>query len=159
MKIGVLSDTHLQRVTRDFRGFYDQYLSDMDVILHAGDFVCPEIVEFLSRNTFHGVQGNMDPVEVKALLPPKKVIELGPYRLGLVHGWGPSEGLEDRIRSEFRKVDAIVYGHSHKAANHRKEGVLLFNPGSAGGFISPGVSSIGILELADTINGEIVNIT
>jgi len=133
-------------------------LSDKDVILHAGDIVSTEIVDFLSRKEFHGVHGNMDPPEVKELLPSKKVIELGPYRLGLIHGWGPSAGLGDRIWSEFQRVDVIVYGHSHHAANHIREGVLLFNPGTATGFSSSGIHTIGVLELDDTIRGEIISL-
>ena len=158
MKIGVLSDTHLRRVTREFEEIHDKYLSDKDVILHAGDFVSTEIVGFLSKKDFHGVHGNMDTSEVKELLPGKKVIELGPYRLGLIHGWGSSSGLEDRIWPEFEGVDAIIYGHSHHATNHMRDGVLLFNPGTATGFSFSGIHSIGVLELDDTIHGEIITL-
>ncbi len=158
IKVGVLSDTHLHRVTRDIRDICDQYFSDVDSILHAGDFVSVEIVEFLSRRGFHGVHGNMDPIEVKKTLPGKKVIELGPYKVGLIHGWGSSEGLEERILSGFRHMDVIVYGHSHVAANLIKDEVLLFNPGTATGFSSSKVRSIGILELDDTIHAEIIDI-
>ncbi len=158
MKIGVLSDTHLHRLTRDFRDIIDQFLWDVDLILHVGDFVSAEIVEFLSRKNFHGVHGNMDPIEVKEILPEKKVVQLGPYRLGLIHGDGPSRGLEERIQSEFQNVDAIVYGHSHRAANYVKDGMLLFNPGTATGFSYSKDHSLGILEVAETIRGEIIPI-
>lgn len=154
--IGVLSDTHLHDVTKELREIYDNYLSEKDIILHAGDIVSPEIVGFLSRKTFHGVHGNMDPPQVRELLPRKKVLELGPYRLGLIHGWGPSAGLEDRICSEFHDVDVIVYGHSHHPQNMIREGVLLFNPGTATGFSSSSRHSIGMLELSDAIEGEII---
>lgn len=158
IKIGVLSDTHLNKVTREFRRIYDKYLADKDMILHAGDHVSKDVVDFLSRKDFHGVHGNMDPVEIKESLPAKKIIELGPYRLGMTHGWGPSVGLEGRIRPEFRDVDIIVYGHSHHAVNHIKDGVLIFNPGTATGFSSNGMHTIGVLELGDTINGEIIRV-
>lgn len=156
MTIGVISDTHLGRVTREFEQIYDRYLSDKDLILHAGDITSTVIVDFLSRKDFHGVYGNMDPYDVRDMLPDKKVIELGPYRLGLIHGGGPATGLEERVWSEFQNVDVIVYGHSHKAVNHIREGVLVFNPGTATGFSSSGIHSIGILELDDTIHGEII---
>jgi putative phosphoesterase len=158
MKIGVLSDTHLHRLTEEFRDIFDQFLSDVDLIFHAGDFVSAEIVEFLSRENFHGVHGNMDPIEVKEMLPEKKVIQLGPYRLGLIHGWGSSKGLEERIQSEFQKMDVIVYGHSHRAVNYVRDGVLLFNPGTATGFTFSEDHSLGVLELSDTIRGEIIPI-
>jgi len=64
--------------------------------------------------------------------------------------------LEDRIAEEFSGVDAIVYGHSHQAVNHLKNGVLYFNPGTATGYSSSGLHSIGLLELGDTIAGRII---
>ena len=158
LKIGVISDTHLGRVTKDLKGIYERYLSDKDLVLHAGDVISTDIIDYLNRGNFHGVYGNMDPFEVRELLPAKKIIELGRFRLGLIHGWGASAGLEDRIRSEFRDVDVIIYGHSHHAANHRKKGVLFFNPGTASGYTSSGIHSIGALELNDTIHGEIIRL-
>ena len=98
----------------------------------------------------------MDPFEVRTRLPEKTVVEAGPYRIGLIHGWGPSAGLEDRIANEFNNVDAVVYGHSHIAVNHLRNGVLYFNPGTATGYASSGIHSIGILELGDTITGHII---
>ena len=158
LRIGVLSDTHLHQVTGQFRDIYERYLSDMDMVLHTGDMVCTEMIDYLSRGLFHGVHGNMDPPEVRDLLPRKKIIEAGPYRLGLIHGWGSSSGLEDRIWREFQGVDVIVYGHSHESANHLREGVLLFNPGTASGFSSSGNHTIGRLLLGDTIRGEIITL-
>ena len=156
MKIGVLSDTHLRGVTSEFREIYDIYLADMDLILHAGDIVSPEVVNFLNKNALHCVHGNMDPPELKEMLPRKKVLKLGAYRLGITHGWGTSEGIEDRIRPEFSNVDIIVYGHSHRAVNHVKDGVLFFNPGTATGFSSAGAHSIGVLDLDDSIQADII---
>jgi len=155
-KIGVISDTHLRRVTGEIKAIYEHYLADKDLILHAGDIVSMEIVDFLGSKDFLGVHGNMDPPEVRELLPRKRVIEVGSCRVGLIHGGGPSSGLEDRVWGEFQRVDAIVYGHSHRAANHLREGVLFFNPGTATGFSHANVHSIGILEIDDAIRGEII---
>ncbi|MFH0845624.1 MAG: metallophosphoesterase family protein [Pseudomonadota bacterium] len=158
-RIGVLSDTHLHGVTDDLLAIYTQYLSNVDIILHAGDFVSSEIVAFFQRRKdFHGVSGNMDPIEVKRMLPEKKIVDVGPFKLGLIHGSGPAEGLEERIRSEFQNIDIIVYGHSHRAANHTEKGVLLFNPGAAIGYSMPPLRSIGLLEIQDSIAGKIIPI-
>ncbi len=156
--IAVLSDTHLSNVTGEFEKIHEQYLSDKDYILHAGDFVSIRVVKFLEGANFHGVQGNMDPVEVRAALPVKKVIKVGSFRLGLIHGWGSPKGLEERLLPEFQGVDAIIYGHSHRPANHLREGVLLFNPGTAGGHILSSNRTMGILRIGDDIRGEIINI-
>lgn len=156
VKIAVISDTHLQRVSRNFRKIFNRYLADKDVILHAGDIVSEEVVDFLKGKEVHAVRGNMDPFELQRRLPEKTILNFGPYRVGLIHGWGPSAGIEDRIGSEFQDVDVIVYGHSHVAANHVKQGVLYFNPGTATGYASSGIHSLGILELGDEIIGRIV---
>ncbi len=156
MKIGVLSDTHLYQVNRDFLDIYNTYLSDADMIVHAGDVVSPNIVEFLERKEFHGVHGNMDPMPLKGMLPEKKIIQAGQHRLGIIHGWGAAMDLEERIIPLFRGVDVIIYGHSHIPVNHVREGILLFNPGTATGYSKNGLNSIGILELTETIKGRII---
>jgi len=158
VKIGVLSDTHLRRVTKAFKGIYGRFLSDVDVILHAGDFVSEEIVAYLQNKPFHGVHGNMDPIEVKRQLPEKRIIEFGSYRLGLIHGSGPKGDLDVRVAAEFQNVDVIVFVHSHRPENRQRNGVCLFNPGTAAGYTSSGFNSIGILTLDDTIHGEILRI-
>jgi len=158
VKIGVLSDTHLHGITKNFMDIYDKYLKNMDIILHAGDFVTTEVVDFLNSENFHGVHGNMDPFDVREMLPPKRVIELGSYRIGLMHGWGSSQGLEERIRPEFQNPDVIVYGHSHRPANHIRDGVLFFNPGTTIGYSSHGIHTIGVLNVGDEVYGEIINI-
>ena len=135
-----------------------EHLSVVDLVLHAGDVVSPDVIQFLKRRNFQGVHGNMDPPEVKSLLPEKTVVEIGSYRVGLIHGWGPGDGLEDRIRERFHGVDIIVYGHSHEAANHVKNGILFFNPGTATGYSLSGSHSIGVLELEDTIEAEIIRL-
>jgi putative phosphoesterase len=156
MKIGVISDTHLYQVTREFENIYNAYLSDADMIFHAGDVVSPNILNFFKKHTFHGVQGNMDPLEVKAMLPEQKIVEVGRHRIGLIHGWGAAAGLEERIMPLFQNVDVIIYGHSHTAANHEKNGVLLFNPGTATGYSKNSFNSIGMLEISETIKGQII---
>jgi putative phosphoesterase len=158
MRVGILSDTHLTRVTKELEDIYDTYLSQVDVILHAGDFVSEDIVGFLSRKDFHGVCGNMDPMELKQRLPAKKVIEMGTFRLGLIHGWGYSGDLEERIRGEFNQIDAIVYGHSHRPVNHIRDNVLFFNPGTALGYSSSRGHSLGVLEVEDKIRGEFIQL-
>ena len=158
LKIGILSDTHLKRLTDRLEDIYKKYLSDMDIVIHAGDYVSVEVVEFLNRDSFHGVHGNMDSDEIKQILPDKKVIEAGSHRVGIIHGWGSKDGLEEKIRNEFRDVDIIVYGHSHSAANHVKDGILFFNPGVAIGYSMSGPHTIGILEIDDAVKGKIVDI-
>lgn len=158
IKIGVLSDTHLNSVSDELKRIKAQYLADVDYILHAGDIVCVDVVAFLDDGNFFSVHGNMDPYGLRELLPEKRVLDFGPFRLGLIHGWGAKAGIEDRIAREFKGVDAIVYGHSHVPANHVKDGILFFNPGTAIGYSSSGLHTIGILEIDNEITGRIISI-
>lgn len=158
MKIGVISDTHLHEVNSELADIYKHYLSDVDMIVHAGDLVTLEIVDFLSQKPLHVVQGNMDTMDIKERYPKKKIIEVDGFRLGLIHGWGSPFGIEKRIRSEFSDIHAIIYGHSHRPANHINKGITYFNPGTATGFRITGPNSIGILDIAETIKGTIITL-
>jgi len=158
MKIGVLSDTHLHRLSREMRQLLEHHFSQAEVLFHVGDYTSSVVLDFLRSKTFHGVYGNMDPLNLRAVLPEKKIVEIAGFRFGLIHGWGSPEGLEERVMAQFNNVDVIVYGHSHKPVNHIVQGVLLFNPGTAGGYSSSGVHSIGILECGDTVKGEVIEL-
>lgn len=154
--IGVISDTHLRRVTKEFKDIFQEHLSDKDLIVHSGDIVSNEMVDFLGKRKFCGVHGNMDANEVKARLPEKRTIEIGSFKIGIIHGWGGVRDLEERIFPEFQQVDVIIYGHTHIAANHKKQGVLFFNPGAAMGFSRGDGNSIGILNIDKKINSQII---
>ena len=158
IRIGVLSDTHLQRVSKTFEEILDRYLSDVDVFFHVGDFTSPDLVEYLEERRFYGVCGNMDPPDIKDRLPEKRIVELGPFRFGLVHGWGPSDGLEERVIESFPNVDVVVYGHSHRAVSSFRDGVLVFNPGTACGHSASNFHSVGILEFEEEVRGRILQV-
>jgi len=58
---------------------------------------------------------------------------------------------------EFEDVDCIVYGHSHYPANHIRQGVLFFNPGTAFDRRHNVSKTVGILEVGEeAITGRIV---
>lgn len=159
MKIGVLSDTHLTRVTPGFKQVVKTYFNDVDLILHAGDMVGLPLYEFLQSLAVEAVQGNMDEGNLKAILPPQKTLTVGGFKIGLIHGWGSAQGLEGRILPEFDQINCLVYGHSHNPANHWSDGVLFFNPGSASGIGFFGKPTIGFIHINDSgIKGEILEI-
>ncbi len=108
---------------------------------------------------FLAVAGNMDSPAVREAFPGKRVFPAGRFRIGLVHGWGPPDGIEERLALAFRDdpVDCLVYGHTHRPANHLRNGVLFFNPGSAGGGFTAR-RTVGILEITDRIAGSIIEL-
>jgi uncharacterized protein len=142
-RVAVLSDTHLLTVTVHFKELWDKFFLDADIVLHAGDVVCDDLVHFMSRKVFHGVHGNMDSPRVRELLPSHKVIEIEGVLVGLTHGRGAPEGLEERLRQDFDLVDLIVYGHSHIPVDHVRYGVRFFNPGTATGPVRNGLLEFG----------------
>ncbi len=153
VRIGVLSDTHLQKPNRELsRLVTDGPFSEVDIIFHAGDIVRMEVLDALAPLEVIAVRGNMDDDGVTANLPEKRVIQVEGFSIGLVHGWGSRAGLEERVRTAFTGVDAICYGHSHAASNHVVAGVLLFNPGS---FYT---QTVGILTVDGSIRGEIIRL-
>ena len=159
MKIGVLSDTHLTRVTPELKRLLEKHFKDVDLILHAGDMVELPVYEFLKSYKVEAVQGNMDTGNLKAVLPVKKTFTFGRFQIGLIHGWGPAGGLEEKLRPEFSGIHCLVYGHSHKPANHWSDGILFFNPGSASGIGFFGKPTIGFIHIDDLeIKGEILEI-
>ena len=159
MKIGVLSDTHLTRVSPTMKQLVKTYLNDVDLILHAGDMVGLPLYEFLQSQAVEAVQGNMDERNLKAILPSKKTLTLDGVKIGLIHGWGAAQGLEGRLVPEFDGIDCLVYGHSHIPANHRPGGILFFNPGSASGIGFFGKPTLGFLHIRNAeIRGEILEL-
>jgi len=150
MKIAIISDTHLTRVTDEFRSYTKRVFGDADVLVHAGDMTSGVVYDYLSNWDIRAVRGNMDEAELRASLPEKRVEEIAGVRIGIIHGWGSPHGLEDAVLGEFTGVDVIIFGHTHSPLNIKKGGVHLFNPGSyRGGHSRRGTA--GIAEIGDEI--------
>ena len=151
MRIGVVSDTHVT----SFAEVPDRILvalAEVDLIIHAGDFVTKDVFDGLKRlGEVKAVWGNMDSNELKRILPEKELLLIEEKRIGITHGSGGPYGIEDRVSRMFKDVDVIIYGHSHQAKNEIKEGILFFNPGGAR-------NSFGILTVGKEVKGEIVNL-
>ena len=151
MKIGVVSDTH----ATSFADVPDRILialAEVDLIIHAGDFVARDVLDGLKRlGEIKAVWGNMDSDELKRILPEKELLLIEGKRIGVTHGSGSPYGIEDRVSRMFEDVDVIVYGHSHQSQNAVKKGILFFNPGQAR-------NSFGILTVGEQIRGEIINL-
>lgn len=130
LTVGILSDTHLARLTPEFEDRVAVCFQGASVILHAGDLTEPAILKAFAGREVHAVHGNMCSRASQGLLPTKKTICLGPYTIGLIHRVGDSYDFEERLLDEFEPVDCIVYGHTHRPVCHQSGGVLFINPGS-----------------------------
>ena len=164
LRVGVLSDTHIPHAARRMPSALLRGLAGVDMILHAGDLMCMAVIEKLSEiaRTI-AVYGNMDPPEVRAELPPRRVVKAGGRRIGLVHGSGAPMGLADRAEAAFtgadgEKVDIVVFGHSHGPCENWRGDVLRFNPGSPTDRQFTRCRSYGILTLGETIESAIIRL-
>ena len=160
MRIGVISDTHISDSAKSLPLKLLKQLQGVDLILHAGDMVIMDVLEELSRIArVEAVYGNMDTYAVRKSLPPKRIIEVGKFKLGLVHGSGPPEGVMRFVMGEFDEVDAIVFGHSHIPVSELHRRVLLFNPGSPTDKVFAPYNSFGFLDISeDGITGRLIQI-
>ena len=160
MKIGVVSDTHIPRNAFELPEVLLKGLSDCDLILHAGDMVELFVAEQLGAIApFKGVAGNMDDVVVRDNFPAKQIIKVDNVTIGLIHGFGRPKEIIQTIKKEFPSdIDIIVFGHTHMAINEVVGKTLFFNPGSPTDKIFAKFNSYGILNITDTIKGEIIKI-
>jgi uncharacterized protein len=106
-------------------------LGEADAILHAGDFVSLAVYEQLGELApIEGVAGNMDEAELRAVLPPRRVVELQGFRVGMVHDAGPAVGRAERLVEAFPGCAAVVYGHTHVPEARQLGETWILNPGS-----------------------------
>jgi hypothetical protein len=153
-KVGVIADTHLGQATKELVELLQGPFHDVEAILHAGDVTEMAVLDAFSGKEIVAVCGNMDSANVRMQLPAKRVWRIGPFKIGLIHGWGGRQGIEERIRGEFDGVDGIVYGHTHTPTQMKQNGVFFFNPGSFAGIFGIGKKSVGVLELGESISGH-----
>jgi putative phosphoesterase len=76
-----------------------------------------------------------------------------------VHILGDSNTREKIARQEFPNVRVVIYGHSHIPWNEERNGLLLFNPGSATDRRRQERCSVGLLHVDDearSVSGEII---
>ena len=102
----------------------------------------------------------MDEPALKDKLPLREVIKIGKYVICLTHGRGSPFNLTEQVHNEFlkEKPSIIVFGHSHKPLNMRKDDILFFNPGSPTDKIFSDTNSYGIITIGDSLEAKIVKV-
>ncbi|HTY45593.1 MAG TPA: YfcE family phosphodiesterase [Patescibacteria group bacterium] len=162
VKIGVISDTHIPFSARQIPQKVIDDFKTVDMVMVAGDLAEMSVLKQLKSACprVHAVWGNMDGPEVRAHLPEKEVITVGSHKIGLMHGYGHPDGLLAVMRAAFKDdgVDMIIFGHSHKPYNEKKDGILYFNPGSPTDTAFAPYNSYGMVEINDAINARIVKL-
>jgi uncharacterized protein len=123
MFIGMISDTHgllRPEAVAALRG--------ADRIIHAGDIGDPAILDRLSELApVTAVRGNVDREAWAKNIPETNVLEVDGVSIYVLH---TLENLD--LKPGAAGFAAVIYGHSHVPKQEMKDGVLYFNPGSAG---------------------------
>ncbi|MBN1547099.1 MAG: metallophosphoesterase [Syntrophaceae bacterium] len=164
MKIGVISDTHLTDYDVKFADNIKKLFKETDLIVHAGDVVSAQVLDMFANKELKVVCGNMDPISLHKHYPEKMVFEIDGFRFALVHdinkikGWGMSKNLAEKIGKFFGKVDCLIHGHTHDPSVEKEDGIILFNPGSATNNRNLPFNTVGIIDINDHIEVEILEI-
>ena len=148
--IGVISDTHGLLRPEALAG-----LQGSDYIIHAGDVEDPQILDRLKEIApVAAVRGNVDYGPWADKIPETNVLEAEGVSIYVLH-------ILDRLdlKPEAAGFAAVIYGHSHVPKQEIKNGVLYFNPGSAGPrrFSLP-VSLGRLIVRGGQIEAEILNL-
>jgi hypothetical protein len=103
-------------------------LRGSDYIIHAGDVGSPEILESLAAIApLTAVRGNIDTTVWARRLPETDVLEVGGISIYVLHDLAALD-----LNAEAAGFRVVISGHSHLPKQETREGVLYFNPGSAG---------------------------
>jgi putative phosphoesterase len=147
--IGVISDTHglLRPEAIDA-------LRGVRKIIHAGDVGTPEVLRELEKLApVVAVRGNVDGAWASHI-PLTQVIEVDDVSIYVLHVLQELD-----LKPEAAGFSAVVYGHSHQPKVEQKNGVLYFNPGSAGPRRFSLPVSIGRLDVSQRgVSAEIIEL-
>jgi len=150
MRICVISDTHGL-----LRPEAVEALKGSEHIIHGGDVGDSAILERLGEIApVTAVRGNVDYGEWAKKLPETNVLEVEGVSIYVLH-------ILDRLdlKPEAAGFAVVIYGHSHVPKQEMKNGVLYFNPGSAGPNRFQLPISMGNLFVEErTIRGELLDL-
>jgi putative phosphoesterase len=121
--LGVIADTHGL-----LRPEAVEALQGSDMIVHAGDIGSPHVLRRLEELApLVAVRGNNDRGGWAKRLPLTEAFELGQTSIYVLHDVNELD-LDPRAAG----FSVVIAGHSHRGRCEERDGVLFFNPGSAG---------------------------
>jgi uncharacterized protein len=148
--IGVISDTHGLLRPESLAA-----LRGSEHIIHAGDVGAPEILETLAAMAhLTAIRGNVDKAAWARTLTETEVLEIGGISIYVLHDLGRLD-----LKPGAAGFQVVISGHSHVPKQEMRNGVLYFNPGSAGPRRFKLPVTVGRLTVeGGNIRGEIVAI-
>ena len=128
MRVLIISDTHRSMGT--YMELVEKW-APLDLVIHCGDVEGDEYVVSQAVNCpVEIVQGNND---FFSDLPRERQLEIGRYQVLITHGhqYHVSTGHEFLAKeAAARRIDIVMYGHTHRPVIEKVGGVLIMNPGS-----------------------------
>ena len=129
----MIADTHVPKRARGLPAQVWDEVTRADVVIHAGDWVCVELLDELEARAARLVAcwGNNDGAALRGRLPERAEATLDGLRLTVVHETGAASGREARMSRLYPDRDVVVFGHSHIPWDTTTStGLRLLNPGS-----------------------------
>ena len=133
MRLLLISDTHVPKRARDLPARVWDEVDAADVVVHAGDWVAPELLDELENRSARLVAcwGNNDGPALRVRLPERADVTLAGVRFTVVHETGAAAGRDARMSRLYPDTQVLVFGHSHIPSDTSTEtGLRLLNPGS-----------------------------
>ncbi|WP_156687656.1 metallophosphoesterase family protein [Mycobacterium sp. Marseille-P9652] len=133
MRLLLIADTHVPKRARDLPAEVWDEVAAADVVVHAGDWVAPQLLDELESRaaTLVACWGNNDGPELRRRLPERADATLDGVRFTVVHETGAAAGREGRMSRLYADTDVLVFGHSHIPWDSTAPtGLRLLNPGS-----------------------------
>jgi len=148
--VGVISDTHGLIRPEALAGMHGA-----DHILHAGDVGGPEVLDALRAIApVTAVRGNNDTGAWATGLPETATLSLNGVVIYVLH-----DLKQLKIDPKTSGFSAVIAGHSHRSLQEMRDGILYFNPGSAGPRRFKLPVSIGRLRIGGGIAAEVVELS
>jgi len=152
MRIIVVSDTHMPKMSKKLPERLVRELRSADFILHGGDWTQLAVYDmFAAYAPTDGVAGNNDGPEIIRKFGWRKLLTFEGCRIGVVHGHGTGKRTDTEATAvgtfKDEKPDVIVYGHSHIPVLRRSGEALVINPGSPTDKRRQSLYSFAVLEL------------
>lgn len=133
MRLLLIADTHVPQRALDLPAQVWDEVAAADVVVHAGDWVAPELLDKLESKAARlaACWGNNDGPELRSRLPERADVTLAGVHFTVVHETGPAASRDARMSRLYPDSQVLVFGHSHIPWDTTTTtGLRLLNPGS-----------------------------
>jgi putative phosphoesterase len=132
LKVGIISDTHdnLPLVDKAIERLNKE---DVEVVLHAGDYVAPLIGVFGNNDGDHEyLKKRFSDVKEAEIRGNFAEVNIDGLKIALLH----DEGELFQSLVNIQCYDVVVHGHTHEARVYKKGKTIIINPGEVCGYLS-----------------------